>query len=83
MLLCENRFPEMSESDLTSLVDQKNRDRMIKQLLNPVITKYHDLSVSHGSTICLCLRLKQIMNDLLATDKSRFFPQPRPIIVKY
>ena len=37
--------PEPSESDLTSLVDQKNSDQMIKQLLllNWVITKYHDL----------------------------------------
>ena len=52
-------FPEHSESDLTSLVDQKNGDRMIKQLLNSVIAKYRDLSVSHRSII-----------DLLTTDKS-------------
>ena len=31
---------------LTYLVDQKNSDRMIKQLLNSVIAKYRDLSVS-------------------------------------
>ena len=40
---------------LTSLVDQKNSDRMIKQLLlllNSVGTKYHNLSVSHRLMIC-------------------------------
>ena len=46
---------------------------MIKQLLNLVIAKYRDLSVS---------RLRQII-DLLATDKSRYFAQPRPIIFNY
>ena len=65
-----DRFPEQSESDLTSLVDEKDSDQMIKQLLNSVIAKYHDLSVSHTSIIiCLSLRLRQII-DLLATDKS-------------
>ena len=56
-------------------------DRMIKQLLNSVIAKYRDLPVSRTSIICLCLRLRQII-DLLASDKSRYFAQPRPIIVK-
>ena len=55
---------------------------MIKQLLNSVITKYHDLSVSRRYIICLSLRLRQIIY-LLATDKSRYFAQPRPIIVNY
>ena len=55
---------------------------MIKQLLNSVITKYHDLPVSRRSIICLGLRLQQIIY-LLATDKSRYFAQPRPIIVNY
>ena len=54
---------------------------MIKQLLNSVIAKYRDLSVSRRSIICLSLRLRQII-DLLATDKSRYFAQPRPIIAK-
>ena len=40
---------------------------MIKQLWNSVIEKYRD---------------SQII-DLLAIDKSRYFAQPRPIIVKY
>ena len=39
----EDRVPEEAESDLTCLVDQKNGDRMIKQLLNLVISKYRDL----------------------------------------
>ena len=55
---------------------------MIKQLLNSVITKYRDLTVSRTSIICLILRLQQII-DLLATDKSRYFAQPRPILVNY
>ena len=42
--------------------------RMIKQLLNSVIVKYRDLSY---------------LIDLLATDKSRYFAQPRPTIIKY
>ena len=52
---------------------------MIKQLLNSVLAKYRDLSVARRSIICLCLRHRQII-DLLATDKSRYFAQPRPII---
>ena len=51
-------------------------------LLNSVITKYCDLSVSCRSNICLSLRLLQII-DLLATDKSRYVAQPRPIIANY
>ena len=52
-------------------------DRMIKQLSNSVIAKYCDLSMSRRSII-----LRQII-DLLATDKSQYFAQPRPIIVNY
>ena len=56
--------------------ESKNKlgDRMIKQLLNSVTAKYRDLSVSRTSIICL---------NLLATDKSQYFAQPRPIIVNY
>ena len=63
---------------------KKNKlgDGMITQLLNSVVAKYRDLSVSRRSIICLSLRLLQII-DLLATDKSRCFAQSRPIIVKY
>ena len=75
-LLSENgrllRFPRIF------IKKNKLGDRMIKQLLNSVIAKYRDLSVSRRSIICL----SQII-DLLATDKSRYFAQPRPIIVKY
>ena len=54
---------------------------MIKQLLNSAIAKYRDLSVARRSILCLCLcRYRQIF-DLLATDKSRYFAQSRPIIV--
>ena len=65
-------------------IQQKNKlgDRMKKQLLNSVIAKYRDLSVSRRSIICFSLRLRQII-DLLATDKSRYFAQPRPIIANY
>ena len=55
---------------------------MIKQLLHSAIAKYRDLSVVRRSIICLCLRHRQII-DLLATDKSRYFAQSRPIIVYY
>ena len=37
-------YSEQAESDLTYLFDQKNGDRMIKQLLNSVNAKYRDLS---------------------------------------
>ena len=47
---------------------------MIKQLLNSAIAKYRDLPVARKSIIC-----SKII-DLLATDKSRYFAQPRPII---
>ena len=55
---------------------------MIKQLLNSVIAKYRDLSVSRRSIICRSRRLRQTI-DLLATDKSGYFAQPRPIVAKY
>ena len=55
---------------------------MIKQLLNSVIAKYRDLSVSRRPIICRSRRLRQII-DLLATDKARYFAQPRPRIVNY
>ena len=58
--------------------ENKLGDRMTKQLLNSVIAKYRDLSVSRRSTICLSRRL---IIDLLASDKSRYFAQPWPIII--
>ena len=50
-------------------IQQKNKlgDRMKKQLLNSVIAKYRDWSVSRRSIICLSLQPLQII-DLLATD---------------
>ena len=47
---------------------KKYGDQMIKHLLNSVIAKYCDLSVSGKSIICLSLWLPQIID--LATDKS-------------
>ena len=47
-----------------------------------IIMFYRDLSVSRISIICLSVRLRQII-DLLATDKSRYFAQPRPIIFSH
>lgn len=44
--------------------------------LNSVLANYRDLSVARRSIICRCRRL-------LATDKSRYFAQPRPIIDYY
>ena len=52
---------------------------MIKKLLISAIAKYRDLSMSRRSVICLNLRLPQTI-DLLATDKSQYFAQPRPTI---
>ena len=75
-----DRLPKQAESDLTYLVDQKNGDRMIKQLLSEVIAEYRDLLVYLRSIICLSLQLQQII-DLLSTDKSRCFAQPRSTIV--
>ena len=48
---------------------------MTQQLWNSVIAKYRDLSVSRTSIIC--------RSRLLATDKSGYFAQPRPVIVNY
>ena len=53
---------------------------MIKQLLDSVIAKYRDLSVSRRSIICLSFRLRQIID--LRTNHD-YFAQPRPIIVNW
>ena len=53
-----------------------------KTIIELDFAKCRDLSVSRRSIICLCLRHRRII-DLLATDKSRYFAQPRPIIVYY
>ena len=74
-----DRFPKQAESDLKHVVDQKNNDRMIKQLLISAIAKYQDLPVFRASIICVGVRLWQII-DLLTTDKSQYFAQPRSII---
>ena len=48
---------------------------MIKQLLNSVIAKYCELSVSRRPIICRSRRP--------LADKSRYFAKPRPITVYY
>ena len=82
--LCHYSWKEVRTEHFLKIlfIKKKLSDRPIKQLLNSVIAKYCDLSVSCRSIICLSLRLWQII-DLLATDKSRYFAQPRPIIAKY
>ena len=78
---CDRSCVQMADRFTSRRYYLKNKlgDRMIKQLLNTVIAKYRDSSVSRRSIICLSLRLRQII-DLLATDKLRYFAQPRPII---
>ena len=78
-LLRENgrslRFPKI-------FLKKQTRSSNDTKILNSVIAKYRDLSVSLRSIICPSLRLRQII-DLLATGKSRYFAQPRPIIANY
>ena len=64
-------FPELSESNL-NMNQNKLGDQMIEHLFTELsITKYWDLLMSCRSN-----------NDLLTTNKSQYFTQPRPIIVK-
>ena len=51
-----------------------------KTIIELDFAKYRDLSVSPRSIIVLCVQHQQII-DLLATDKSQYFAQPRPIII--
>ena len=67
----------MSDRELSESDKNKLGDGITKQLLSSVIAKYRDLSMCRRSVICLRLRLRQTV-DLLASDKSRYFPQPRP-----
>ena len=81
---CHRSCVKMADRFASRRYSLKNKlgDRMIKQLLNSVVAKYRDLSVSRRSIICRSRRLRQII-DLLATDKLRYFAQPRPIIANY
>ena len=78
---CDHSCVKMADRFASWRYSLRNKlgDWMIKQLLNLVIAKYHDLSVSCRSIICLSLPLRKII-DLLATDKSQYFAQPHPII---
>ena len=81
---CDRCCVKMANRFASRRYPSKNKlgDRTIKQLLNSVIAKCRDLSVSRRSIICLSLRLRQII-DLLGTDKLRYFAPPRPIIANY
>ena len=74
-------FPEQSESDLI----------IGSYIMNMVIAKYHGLSASRRSIICLRLEIIIIISFLrllidiilLPTHKPWFFVQPRPVIMNY
>ena len=69
-----DRFPELPGSENLG-------DQLIKQLVNSVIAKYRVLPVSRRSiTVCFSPPLQQIIDDQLATERLRYFAQPRPII---
>ena len=74
---------EPSDSDLTSLVDQKNSDWMIKQLLLNWVCHKVSWFASHRSVICLSLPHWQIIIEWLTADKSRYFAQPHAMSVNY
>ena len=71
---CDRSCVKMANRFASRRYSLKNKlgDRMIKQLLNSVIAKYRDLSVSRRSIICFSLRLRQII-DLRDIDKSWYF----------
>ena len=77
---CDRSWVKMADRFASRRYSLKNklRDRMIKQLLNSVIAKYRDLSVSRRSIICLSLRLRQIIDVLTTDEKSPYFAQPFP-----
>ena len=77
---CDRSCMKMADRFASRRYSLKNKlsDRMIKQLLNSVIAKYRDLSVSRRSITPP--RLQEII-DLLATDKSRYSAQPRPMLI--
>ena len=75
MLKMADYFPELPEIDLSM-----KQIYIGEQVLNLVITKYRYLSVSRRSLISLGIRFRRIIN-LLVTNKSRYFAQPRPIVI--
>ena len=65
-------------------IHEKKRTNSLIEWLNNYWSRLSQnivLSVSRRSIICRSRSLRQII-DLLPTDKSRYFAQPRPIIVK-
>ena len=60
LLLANRSCKKMADHFASQRYSLKNKlnDQVIKQLLNSVIVKYCDLSVSHRSIICLSLWLQ-------------------------
>ena len=77
---CDRSCMKMADRFTSRRYSLKNKlsDQMIKQLLNSVIAKYRDLSVSRRSITPP--RLREII-DLLATDKSRYSAQLGPMLI--
>ena len=69
-------------SFLRSLLRQNGRSLRFSRIFINKTNSVIELSVSRRPIICRSRRLRQII-DLLATDKSRYFAQPRAIIVNY
>ena len=81
-LVCQKAHIAALSSDLREQFKYENNlgDQIIKQLLTSVSAKYRNSSVSCRSINPLSFWLQQII-DLLNTDKSRSFAQPRSIAV--
>ena len=79
---CDRSCMKMADRFASRRYSLKNKlsDRMTKQFLNSV--SQNIVICQRRSIICRSRRLRQIV-DLLATDKSRYFAQPLPIIAYY
>ena len=87
ILFCSCVNETMFFSFLRSLLLENGRSLRFPKIFLKKQTRWsNDKTISElgyrRSIICLSLRLRQII-DLLATDKSRYFAQPRPIIANY
>lgn len=79
-----DQLPKLSESDLTSLVDQKNRAQMIKQYIIIELSYRKILWFVSVSQILYLPKPSALVNnniDLLATNKSQYLAQPCSITV--
>ena len=75
-----DRFPELAGIEVIKRWKQtwRSNDKTIIELGHRKISRF--VSTSQINYYGLSLRLRQMI-DLLASDKSRYFAQPRPIIV--